>query len=98
VTDTADKLSKLKDYHALAKQVMGVADKQTIEEVARVLATRIGFYERRYGVIPMEDTIASLHAENPGEEQIADLAQGMQTLVSVMLLATGVMGDEAGEA
>jgi hypothetical protein len=93
-----DKLDKLREYHALVKQVMAVADKDVIEEVARVLAVHVGYYQRLYGKVPLEQTLASLHAEAPTNEQIADLAEGMQTLVAVLMLATGVLDDRAGEA
>jgi hypothetical protein len=93
-----DKLDKLNEYHALVKQVMALADKETIEEVARVLAAHIGRYQRRYGKVPMEETLASLHADAPTTAQIADLAEGMQTLVAVLMLATGVADDQAGTA
>jgi hypothetical protein len=46
----------------------------------------------------MEETLASLHAEEPTDEQIADLADGMQTLVAVLMLPTGVADDQAGKA
>ena len=98
MTDDADKLNKLRDYHALVKQVMSIAEKETLEEVARVLATHVGYYQRRYGAIPMEETLASLHADSPTDEQIADLAEGMQTLVAVLMLTTGIADDQAGEA
>src|SRR4051812_40462395 len=94
----SDKLAKLQEYHALVKQVLAVADKEVVEEVARVLAAHIGYYQRRYGQAPMEETLASLHAEHPTDEQIADLAEGMQTLVAVLMLATGVADDQAGKA
>jgi hypothetical protein len=44
-----DKLDKLNEYDALVKQVMALADKDTIEEVARVLAAHIGYYQRVMG-------------------------------------------------
>ena len=47
----SDKLAKLREYHALVKQVIAIADKETVEEVARVLAAHIGYYERRYGQV-----------------------------------------------
>jgi hypothetical protein len=93
-----DKLDKLNEYDALVKQVMALADKDTIEQVARVLAAHIGYYQRRYGRVPMEETLASLHAEAPTTAQIADLAEGMQTLVAVLMLTTGVADDQAGTA
>jgi len=98
MADGPDRLAKLKEYRALVTQVMAIADKETIEELARVLATHLGRYQRRYGALPIEDTLASMHAEAPTDEQIANLAEGMQTLVTVMMLATGVVDDQAGEA
>ena len=93
-----EKLTKLREYHALVKQVLGVADKDVVEEVARVLAAHIGHYQRRYGKIPIEETLASLHADEPSDEQIADLAEGMQTLIAALMLATGATDDESGKA
>lgn len=46
----------------------------------------------------MEETLSSLHAESPDDQQIADLAEGVQTLVAVLMLVTGVADDQAGEA
>jgi hypothetical protein len=94
----SDKLAKLQEYHALVKQVLAVADKDVLEEVARVLAAHLGFYQRRYGMHPMEETLEALHADKPTPEQVADLAQGMQTLVGVLMLATGVADEQAGKA
>jgi hypothetical protein len=93
-----NKLAKLQEYHALVKQVLSVADKEVVEEVARVLAAHIGYYQQRYGKVPMEETLASLRAEHPTDERIAYLAEGMQTLVAVLMLATGVADDQAGQA
>ncbi|MDB5923521.1 MAG: hypothetical protein JWN13_2457 [Betaproteobacteria bacterium] len=94
----SDKLAKLKEYHALVKQVLAVADKEVVEEVARILAAHFGYYQRRYGQVSMEETLASLHTNAPTDEQIADSAEGMQTLVAVLMLATGVADDQEGKA
>jgi hypothetical protein len=94
VTDESrSKLEKLREYHALVKKVMAVADKDVVEEVARVLATHVGYYQRRYGSIPLEETLAGLHAETPTDAQISDLAEGMQILVAALMLTTGVADD-----
>ena len=93
-----DKLAKLREYRELVKQVLAVADKEIVEEVAGVLAAHIGYYQRRFGPVPMEEALAGLHSDNPTDEQIAELAEGMQTLVAALLLATGVADDQAGQA
>ncbi len=94
----SQRLEKLREYLALVTQVISVADKETIEEVARVLAAQVGSYQRRYGKIALEETLAGLRAQSPSDEQIADLAEGMQTLVAVFMLATGVADDLGGQA
>src|SRR3954451_9532026 len=96
--ETQAKLDKLREYHALVKQVLTTADKEVLEEAARVLAAHVGYYERRYGKVPLDETLAGLHADTPTDEQIAALAEGMQTLVAVLMLATGVADDAAGTA
>jgi len=65
--------------------------------VARLL-TSTSARELLDETLPIEDTLASMQAEAPTDEQIANLAEGMQTLVTVMMLATGVVDDQAGEA
>lgn len=91
-------LEKLIEYHGLLKQILAAADKHAIEEAARVLAAQVGYYERHYGKVPMEETLASFHAEYPSNEQLGELAQGMETLLAVLMLATGVADDTAGRA
>lgn len=94
----SERLDKLIEYHSLLKQLLSVADKSVIEEAARVLGAHVGYYERRFGKVPMEETLASLHAEYPTDEQIAELAQGLETLIAILMLATGVADDAAGSA
>lgn len=87
----------LKDYHELSKQLLAVADKATVEEAARVLAVHVGYYQRRYGTVPMEETLAALHSDNPTGDQLDDLAAGMKCLVAVLALATGVVDGSGGD-
>jgi hypothetical protein len=44
----------------------------------------------------MEATLASRRAAYPNEEQIDELVQGMETLLAILMLATGVADDSAG--
>ena len=46
----------------------------------------------------MEETLARLHAEGPTAEQIAELAQELDTLVAILMLVAGVVDDAAGSA
>ena len=77
---------------------MAVADKAQIEEAVRMLSIHIGHYQRRYGKVPMEKTLAALHAENPTNEQLEDTAEGMRCLISVLMLAAGVADDSSATA
>lgn len=91
-------LDKLIEYHGLLKQLLTAADKSEIEEAARVLGAHVGYYERRFGKIPMDETLASFHADYPTDQQIAELAQGLETLIAILMLATGVADEAAGSA
>jgi hypothetical protein len=89
---------KLKDYHELAKRLMAIADKAQIEEAARVLAVHVGHYQRRYGKVPMEETLAALHTDTPNDAQLAATTEGMQCLIAVLMLATGIADKDGGTA
>jgi len=91
-------VDQVRDYHELTKRLMAVADKQALEETLRVLAVHVGYYQRRHGQVPMEETLAVLHSDNPTAEQLADLAEGLRCLTAVLMLATGVVDTESGSA
>lgn len=73
---SVEALGKLTEYHDLLKRILAAADKPQVEEAARVLAAHVGYYQKRFGKIAMEETLASLHAEYPNGEQLAELVEG----------------------
>jgi hypothetical protein len=46
----------------------------------------------------MDETLAALHAEKPTDAQLTDAVEGMQCLIAVLALATGVADDSGGTA
>ena len=91
-------LGRLLEQHEFLKRAIAVADKNGIEHAARVVAAHIGCYQRRFGTIPIEETLAAVSVDYPNEEQIADLVAGMDTLIAILMLATGVADGAAGRA
>lgn len=77
---------------------MAAAGKAEPEEAARVLAMHVGYYQRRYGKVPMDETLAALHADNPTPDQLIDASEGMQCLIGILALVTGLADDAAGTA
>ena len=86
----SETLEQLRKHDSVVAELLGGTDGGTVAEVMRILAARLGYYERRYGKVRLEETLMCLHADGPTCEQIADRVHGMQTLIAVLLLASGV--------
>ena len=96
--DRAAVVAQLKDYHEIAKRLMAAADKGQLEEALRVLAIHVGYYQRRHGLVPMDETLAALHADKPTDDQLTDAVEGTRCLIAILALATGVADDSGGRA
>lgn len=84
------------ENHDLLKHLLPAAKRHQRERVALILAAHIGFYQARLGKVPMEETLATLHPDHASDDQVEVLAQGMETLVAILMLATGVLDDNRG--
>ena len=82
-------VEKLGHYDTVVAELLSVLDRAAAVELAGMLAARLGYYERRYGKIRLEETFMSVHADVPTPEQIADRVHGMQTLIALLMSASG---------
>src|SRR4051812_43181221 len=80
-------VDRLKDYHVLTTKLLAAASKPTLEYVARILALHVGFYQRRYGHLPLDNALAGLLTDSPTQEQIGDMTEGLEMLSAVLALA-----------
>ena len=91
-------LERFKQYYRLIQRMVEEVDKEVLAEVARILALNIAHYSRKYGELPLEETIALLHAETVNDSQAKLLADGMENLAAVIAIASGNGGDEGENA
>ena len=97
MTDLPD-FERFKQYYRLIQRMVEEVDKETLVEAARILAMNVAHYRSKYGELPLEETIALLHAENINDSQAKILADGMENLAAVIAIANGKGGDEGENA
>ena len=97
MTDLPD-FERFRQYYRLIERMIEEVDKETLAEAARMLAMNIAHYRSKYGELPLEETIALLHAENINDSQAKLLADGMENLAAVIAIADGKGGDEGENA
>lgn len=84
-------LSTFKQYYNLADQLIEKSSKDDIAETARLLAMNLAHYQSKYGVLPLEETLAMIGMEKPNDDQILLLSNAMEILVGVLgNVVTGV--------
>ncbi len=69
------------------------ATKEQIAECARLLALNLAHYQSKYGDLPLEETLAMIDADEPNEEQVVMLANGMENLVGVLGTVCSGLGE-----
>ena len=97
MTDTPD-FERFKQYYRLIEVMIEQVDKETLAETARILAMNVAHYRSKYGELPLEESIALLHAENINDSQAKLLADGMENLAAVIAIAGEMEGDEVENA
>ncbi len=77
-------LSLFDQYNKLAIQLIEQATKDQLAECAQLLALNLAHYQGKFGEIPLEETLATLGAGVPNDEQAKMLADGMEIFVGLL--------------
>ena len=93
MTDSPD-FERYKQYYRLIERMITEVEKKVLAEAARILAMNVAHYRSKYGELPLEESIALLHAETINDSQAKLLADGMENLAALIALADGKGGDE----
>src|SRR5687767_11094492 len=88
--DRSETVERPEECGSMIAELLGQLDAGATAEVVRILAARLGQYERRYGKVRIEETLASLHPDTTTCEQVADRIEGIRTLVGIVMLVKGV--------
>jgi len=87
-------LSGFQEYYRLADALIANASKEQLAECARMLALNLAHFQRLYGEVPLEATLAVLDASEPNDEQAVLLRDGMEVLVGVLGGVLSGLGEE----
>jgi hypothetical protein len=80
------------DLLKLTDKMISDAPKSAIAEAARMLAIQVGHYQRKFGVLSLDETIELLESETLDEEQAGWIADGLEVLAVAI---ASVKDDEA---
>ena len=97
MSDSPD-FERFKQYYRLIERMIKEVEKEVLAEAARILAMNVAHYRSKYGELPLEESIALLHAETINDSQAKLLADGMENLAAVIAIAGGKGGDEGEKA
>ena len=93
MSDSPD-FERFKQYYRLIERMIEEVEKEVLAEAAQILAMNVAHYRSKYGELPLEESIALLHAETINDSQAKLLANGMENLAAVIAIADGKGGDE----
>lgn len=71
---------RLAELTKLTDKMISEASKGAIIDAARILAIQVGHYQRRFGALPLEETIDLLETRGLNEEQATWVADGLENL------------------
>ena len=89
-------MSDLTGYERLAQltklndRMIDDASKDAIVTAASILAIQIGHYQRKFGVIPLEEALALLETDELSDDQAGWVADGLENLA----VALSTVSDE----
>lgn len=87
-------LSVFQQYYRLADALIENASREQLAECARLLALNLAHYQGKFGVMPLEATLAALDATESNEEQAVMLRDGMEIHVGVLGGVLSGLGEE----
>lgn len=87
-------LSGFEQYYKLADMLIEQASKEQLAECARLLALNLAHYQGLYGEVSLGETLTTLHATEPNDDQAAMLEAGMENLVGVLGSVLSGLGEE----
>ena len=78
---------RLSQFMKLADKMVDDASKTQIAEAARILALQVGHYQRKFGALPIDETMELLHVPALSKEQAGWVADGLEILAAVIAIA-----------
>ena len=68
----------------LSDKMLSRAEREDLEECARILATYCAHYRSKFGDLPMSDTLELLASETMNDDQATWIGDGLEMVVGVL--------------
>ena len=91
---TTENQKRFSEYYQFANRLIDAAEKDTLAEVARILAIHVSYYESKYGKVSMDETLRLLHSVTLNDEEVGMAANAMEYLVAVLAAASDLVDED----
>lgn len=75
---------RLAQLSKLTDRMISDASKEAVATAARLLAIHLGHYQRKFGTIPLDETIDLLQNTGLSEDQAGQIADGLEILAMAL--------------
>jgi len=75
---------RLAQLSKLTDRMIDDASKEAVAAAARMLAVHLGHYQRKFGAIPLDETIDLMESTGLSEEQAGQVADGLEILAMAL--------------
>ena len=75
---------RLAQLSTLTERMTSDASKEAVVTAARMLAIHLGHYQRKFGTIPLDETIELLQNKGLSEDQAGQIADGLEILAMAL--------------
>jgi hypothetical protein len=75
---------RLTQLTTLTDRMVNDASREAIVTAARMLAVQLGHYQRKFGVMPFDESVDLLESTGLNEEQAGQVADGLELLAMAM--------------
>lgn len=80
----SEAISRFAAFLELSDKMLHRAEREDLEECARILAVQCAHYRSRFGEIPMADTMALIDSETMNDDQAKLIADGYEMVIGVL--------------
>ena len=77
-------VARFAKYLQLSDDMLVRAERNDVEECARILAVYCAHYRSKYGVLPMSETLELLNSETMNDDQANWIGDGLETLIGIL--------------
>ena len=80
----SEAIARFASFLQLSDAMLARAERDDLEECARILAVQCAHYRAKFGELPMADALDVLASETMNDEQAKWIGDGLEMVVSVL--------------